>query len=143
MNLLSSKWMHFGFVLEFSDINLWNIDFLDTHLDLLSPDNVQISPVSILFVSIISSRRLQDIFSRCLKETSSRCLQNMSSRRLQDMSWRCLQDVFSETIFRLPRRLKDVFARCVQDALEDVKLLRWRRVYGRIYNSNNQTAWLW
>ena len=32
----------------------------------------------------------------------------------------CLEDVFSVTIFRLPRRLQDV--------LEDVKLLRWRRV---------------
>ena len=27
--------MHSGFALEFSDIDLWNIDLLDTHLDLL------------------------------------------------------------------------------------------------------------
>ena len=27
--------MHFGFALDSSDIDLWNIDFLDTHLDLL------------------------------------------------------------------------------------------------------------
>ena len=44
----------------------------------------------------------------------------MSPRRLQDVFKTCLQDAFSVTIFRLPRRLEDV--------LEDVKLLRWRRV---------------
>ena len=27
--------MHFGFASELSDIGLWNIDLLDTHLDLL------------------------------------------------------------------------------------------------------------
>ena len=27
--------MHFGFALDLSDIELWNIDLLDTHLDLL------------------------------------------------------------------------------------------------------------
>ena len=25
--------MHFGFALEFSDVDLWNRDLLDTHLD--------------------------------------------------------------------------------------------------------------
>ena len=68
-------------------------------------------------------RRLQDI--------SSRRLQDISSRRLQNMSWRRLQDIFSVTIFRLPRCLEDVFktsSRCYEDVLEDVKLLRWRRV---------------
>ena len=43
-----------------------------------------------------------------------------SSRRLQDMSSKRLQDVFSATIFRLPRRLQDV--------LQDLKLLRSKRV---------------
>ena len=27
--------MHFGLTLELSDIDFWNIDLLDTHLDLL------------------------------------------------------------------------------------------------------------
>ena len=44
------------------------------------------------------------------------------------MSSRRLQNVFSVTIFRLPRRLQGVFGRSLQDVLEDVKLLRWRRV---------------
>ena len=30
--------MHFGFTLELSDIDLWNIDLLDTYLDLLDID---------------------------------------------------------------------------------------------------------
>ena len=30
--------MYFGFALELSDIDLWNTDLLDTHLDLLSLD---------------------------------------------------------------------------------------------------------
>ena len=30
--------MHFGFTLELSDIDFWNIDLLDTHLDLLDTD---------------------------------------------------------------------------------------------------------
>ena len=84
--------MHFGFALELSNVDLLNIDLLDTHLDLLDTDIP-----SILLFSVISSRRLQDM--------SSRHLQDMSSRRLQDMSSRRLQDVFSVTIFRLPRRL--------------------------------------
>ena len=79
--------MNFGFALELSDIDLWNTDLLDTHLGLLNPKiSIQISPVSILFVSIKSLRGLQDM--------SSRHLADMSSRRLQDMSWRHLQDVF-------------------------------------------------
>ena len=55
--------MHFGFALDSSDIDLLNIDLLDTHLDLLDTDipNKQ-------FVC------LQDV----LKTSSS-----MSSRRLQ------------------------------------------------------------
>ena len=113
--------MHFGFALELSHIDLWSTDLLDTHLGLLNPEiSIQISPVSILFVSIKSLRGLQDMSSRHLQDMSSRRLQDMFSRRLQDMSSRRLEDIFSVTIFRLPRRLQNV--------LEDVKLLRWRRV---------------
>ena len=112
--------MHFGFALELSDIDLWNTDLLDTHLDLLSRDKYTDIP-SKYFVCLhkifkrssrhvfkTSSRRLQDMSSRRLQDMSSRHLQDMSSRRLQDMSSRRLQDVFSVTIFRLPKRLQDV-----------------------------------
>ena len=86
--------MHFGFALELPDIDLWNIDSLDTHLDLLSQISIQISLVSILFVFKISSRRLQDMSSRNLQDMSSRRLQHMSSRQRHVLktSWRRLQD---------------------------------------------------
>ena len=71
---------HFGFALDLSDIDLWNIDLLDTHLDLLDT----ISPVNILFASKTSSRRL----GRRKIVTLKTCW-----RRLQDISWRRLQDV--------------------------------------------------
>ena len=77
--------MHFGFALELSNVDLLNIDLLDTRLDLLDTDIP-----SILLVSIMSSRRLQDMSSRHLQGISSRRLQEMSSRCLQE----CLQDVF-------------------------------------------------
>ena len=98
--------MHFGFFLDLSDTNLWNLDLLDTHLDLLYTDIT-----SKHFVW----RRLQDMSSRHLQDTSSRHLQcnNFLSfktssrplgrrkivtlracwRSLHDMSWRRLQDI--------------------------------------------------
>ena len=89
--------MHFGFALELSDIDLWNTDLLDTHLGLLNPEiSIQISPVSILFVSIKSLRGLQDI--------SSRHLQDMSLKRLQDVFKTSLQEVFKTSSRRLGRR---------------------------------------
>ena len=99
--------MHFGFAIDSSDINLWDIDYLDTDLDLLYTD----TPLNTLFVSSASSRGLQDIYSRRL------------------------EDVFNLTIFHLSKRLEDVlkssgeiFSGRLQDVLEDNKLLRWRRV---------------
>ena len=91
--------MYFGIVLELSDIDLWNIDLLDTHLDLLDTD--------------IPSKYfacLHNVF-----KTSSRHVFKTSSRRLQ-------RNNFSSSKTS-SRRL----ARCLQDVLEDVKLLRWRR----------------
>ena len=96
--------MYFGLALELSNVDLLNIDLLDTRLDLLDTD--------------IPSKHfvyLQDVL-----KTSSRYVFKTSSRRLQDMSSRRLQDVFSITIFRLPRRLQDV--------LQDVVFkTSWRR----------------
>ena len=107
--------MHFGFALELSDIDLWNIDLLDTHLDLLSPDKYTDIP-SKYFVC------LQNIF-----KTSSRHVFKTSSRRLQrnnfsssKTSWRRLQDILQD-VFK-------TFSRRFQDVLEDIKLLCWRRV---------------
>ena len=90
--------MHFGFPLDFSDIDLLNVDLLDQRYTRLD-----------LFVSKTSWRRLEDMSSRRLQDISSRRLQDMSSRCLEDMSSRRLEEVFRVTIFRLPRRLQDVF----------------------------------
>ena len=92
--------MHFGFPLELSDIDLWNTGLSDTHLDLLSSDKYTDIP-SKYFVC------LHKIFKR-----SSRHVFKTSSRRLQ-------RNNFSSS---------KTSSRCLQDVLEDVKMLRWRRV---------------
>ena len=68
--------MHFGFPLDFSDIDLLNVDLLDQRYTRLD-----------LFVSKTSSRRLQDMSSRRLEEVFSVTifrLRKTSSRRLED-----------------------------------------------------------
>ena len=102
--------MHFGFVLEMLNTALWNIDLLDTHLDLFHTD---------------IPRKYFDIFKACF--------QDISLRHLQDKSWRHLEDVFSVTTFCLLRGLQDVlqevklllwrgveeiFKACLEDFLE-------------------------
>ena len=67
--------MHFGFTIDSSDIYLWDINLLDTDLDLLDTD--------------IPSKHLEDVL--LVSKTSSRRFENMSSRCLQDMSWRLLK----------------------------------------------------
>ena len=49
--------MHFGFTLDSPDINLWNIDLLDTHLDLLDTD----IPSKNFVFSKTSRKRLEDV----------------------------------------------------------------------------------
>ena len=101
--------MHFGFTLELSDIDLWSIDLLDTHLDFLDTDIP-----SKYFVS------LHSVF-----KTSSRYVFKTSSRYAFKTSSRHVFKTFSRNVFKTSSR---VFARSLQDVLEDLKLLRWRRV---------------
>ena len=63
---------HFGFALDLSDIDLWNIDLSDTHLDLLDTD--------ITSKNFVSLQRKIVTLKTCW-------------RRLQEISWRRLQDV--------------------------------------------------
>ena len=95
--------MRFGLALELPNVDLLNIDLLDTHLDLLDTDIPSKYFACLHNVFKTSSRHLQDMTSRRLQDMSSRRLQDMSSRRLQDMSSRRLQHVFSVTILHLPR----------------------------------------
>ena len=105
--------MHFGFALDSSNINLWDIDLLDIDLDLLVGHGyIQISPVNILFVSKTSSR----LFKICFQDVFKTCLQ----RLLEDV----LRDVFKTS----SRCICKTSLRRLQDVLEDEKLLRWRRI---------------
>ena len=75
--------MHFGFTLELSDIDLWNIDLLDAHLDLLDTDIPSKYFVSLHSVFKTSSRYVFKTSSRYVFKTSSRHVFKTSSRRLQ------------------------------------------------------------
>ena len=100
--------MHFGFALELPDIDLWNIDLLHKHLDLLSPDKYTDTPSKyfLCFHNIFktSSRYVLQTSSRLLQRNNF-CLPRRLGRRkivtlktswtrYQDMSWRHLKDVF-------------------------------------------------
>ena len=105
--------MHFGFALELSNVDLINIDLLDTHLDLLDTDipskyfaflhNVFKTSSRHVFKTSSrhffkkSSRHVFKTFSRHVFRTSSRRLQrnNFSSSKTScKMSSKRLQDVF-------------------------------------------------
>ena len=78
--------MHFGFALELSDIDFWNADLLDTHLDLLSPDKYTDIP-SKYFLCLhkifkTSSRHVFKTYSRHVFKTSLRHVLKTSSRLL-------------------------------------------------------------
>ena len=91
--------MHFGFALEFSGIDLWNIDFLDTHLDLLDTDIPSkyfaclhnVFKTSSRHVFKTSSRHVFKTSSRYVFKTSSRHVFKTSSRHAFKTSWRSLQ----------------------------------------------------
>ena len=90
--------MHFGFALDSPDIDLWNIDLIDTHLDLLHTDIPSKHFVCLQDVLKISWRKVFKTSSRHVFNTSSRNIQDMSSRRLEDV----LRDLFKMS-------LQDVF----------------------------------
>ena len=125
--------MHFGFALELSEIDFWNTDSLDTHLDLLSPDKYTDIPSKyfVCFHKIFktSSRHVFKTSSRHVFKTSSRRLQrnNFSSSKT---SWRRLHLARGlENVFKTSSRLlRKTSSRRLQNVLEDVKLLRWRLV---------------
>ena len=101
--------MHFGFTIDSSDIYLWDINLLDTDLDLLDTD--------------IPSKRLwrclaclQDIF-----KTFWKYVFKMSSRHVL----KTLKDIFNVTIFRLQRRLQDVF-KTSSRSLQDIFKTSWK-----------------
>ena len=112
--------MHFGFALDSSDIDLWNIDLLDTHLDLLDTGIPSKYFFRLQDVFKASSRHVFKRSSRHVFKRSSRHVFKKSSRHVFKTSWRCLQCNNFLSSKASWRRLEDV--------LEDEKLLRRRRV---------------
>ena len=103
--------MHFGFALDLSDIDLWNIDLLDKHLDMLHTDILSKHFLCLQDVFKTSSRHVFKAFQRRLERNNF-----WSSKTSSRVLARCLQDVLKRS------------SRGLQDILEDEKLLRWRRV---------------
>ena len=97
--------MHFEFVLELLKLALWNIDLLDTHLDLLHTDIP-----SKYFVC------LHNVF-----KTSPRHVFKTSSRRLQRNIFcllRGLQDVSEDVKVLRWRGIEKFFKACLEDFLK-------------------------
>ena len=57
--------MYLGFALDSSDVDLWNIDLLDTHLDLLDTD---ISSKHFVCLQDILNTSSRHVFKTCLQD---------------------------------------------------------------------------
>ena len=79
--------MHFGFALVSRDVDLGNIDLLDTHLDLLDTDIPSKSFVSlqdVLWDVFKMSWKTKNWFAEDVLKKSWRHILKASSRRLED-----------------------------------------------------------
>ena len=76
--------MRFELALELSNVDLSNIDLLDTHLDLLDTDIPSKNFVCLYSIFKTSSRYVLKTFSRHVFKTSSKHVFMTSSRFLQD-----------------------------------------------------------
>ena len=83
--------MHFGFALDSSDIDLLNIDLLDTQLDFLDTYIPSKQFVCLQDVLKTSSRH---VFKRHSGHIFRTCLQDVFKTCFQDVFKTCLQDVF-------------------------------------------------
>ena len=127
--------MHFGFTLDSSVIDLWNIDLLDAYLDLLDTDIFSKHYVCLLDVLQISSRHVFKTPWRRLQRN------NFSSSKT---SWRRLarglENVFKTSSRHLGRRkivtLKTCWRR-LQDVLKTNKCL-----LGMFWTSLEKRFWI-
>ena len=117
--------MHCGFTLDLSDIDLWNIDLLDTHLDLLDAD-ITSKHFCLQDVLKTSSSYAFKTPSRHVFQTSSRHVFKTYWRRLQHnnfssskTSWGRLENIFKTSSRRLERR-KTVTLKACWRRLQDV-----------------------
>ena len=73
--------MHFGFTLDLPDIDLSNIDLLDTHLDFLDTDIH--NKYFFCLQNVLETSAAQQFFIfQDVSKNSSRCLQEVFARRL-------------------------------------------------------------
>ena len=92
--------MHFGFVLELSNVDLLNIDLLDTRLDLLDTDIPSKYFACLHNVFKTSSRYVFKTYSRHVFKTSSRHAFKTSSRPT-NVCWElCNQSMAFKMIFK-------------------------------------------
>ena len=88
--------MHFGFTLDSSDIDLWNTDLSDAHLDLLDTDNKSNSNLLMADVfwvlKIIMGQKAETYTFNQVKE-------------LLQMHENTLLNVFNSTIDRLDKKI--------------------------------------
>ena len=118
---------HFGFALDSSDIDLWNIDLLDTHLGLLDTD--------ISIKNFVCLRDVLKMSSKYVFKTSSRNVFKTSWRRLQrnkfsssKTSWRCLARGLENAFKSSSRRLrKTSWRRLGRRKIVTLKM-SWRRL---------------
>ena len=104
-----SNFNDFGFALDSSDINLWNIDLADTHTFRF---------VRCRYPHFSCHQDVLKMFSRHVFKTSSRHVFKTSSRHLQHNNFSSSKT----SSIRLARCLQDVFrtsSRRLQDVLED------------------------
>ena len=126
IEIIGFKLMHFGFALVLSDIDLGNIDLLDTHLDLLDtniPSNLFVSLQDMLKSSSrhlfkTSSIHVFKTSSRHVFKTSWRDVFKTSSRYLCKTSWRRLGRRKIVTLKTCWRRSEDMSSRRLQDVLK-------------------------
>ena len=121
--------MHFGFALELSDIDLWNIDLLDTHLDLLDTDIPSKYFVCLHSVFKTSLRHVFRRYSRHIFKTSSRRLQDqqmVSGNYLSIIFW-CFSNI---------PLMEEIFEILVMSVMKtaDVNFLKkfWKNLYDSI-----------
>ena len=118
--------MHFEFALELADIDLWNIDLLVTHLDLLGTDIPSKYFVSIHNVFRTSSRH---VFKTCLQDMSSRHVFKTTSGHVFKTPSRYVFKTSSRHVFKTSsRRLgigKIVTLRTCWRRLQEMS---WRRL---------------
>ena len=88
--------MHSGFVLDSSEIDLWNLDFLDTHLDLQHTGIGDKHFVCLQGVFITSWRPTNVCWeqSSVMYVVCSSCPQQVFSSHVRDYLWTCNQQFF-------------------------------------------------